>query len=356
MKTNEILGGFDALFDSLTPNEDIKIKGVELVDDPNEPANDTVAIDGDEPEVDEIPLSNDKPVDTEQDEVVEIDDNETSRVTAFFDAIAEQVGWDDIEDGSKPKSVDDFVKYMKEAVEQSSQPQYASDEIAELDEFVKNGGNIHDFFTATSADVDYKGIDLTDVENQKAVVREFLSEKGFSEVQIKRKLEKYEDADLLEDEATDAVEFLEESKEQKKKALLDEQRIANETSVQEQQKFYNNVVEQIEALTDVRGIKIPKEDKKTLMEYIFRVEADGRTKYQKDYSKSTKNLIESAYFTMKGDKLIENAKRSGETSATERLKNTLKTTKVGGSKQTINDGSPTPLWSVASQQLLRRPQ
>ena len=137
---------------------------------------------------------------------------------------------------------------------------------------------------------------------------------------------------------------------------MDEQRSAYDSIVAEQQKFYNNVVEQIESLTDVRGIKIPKEDKNVLMEYIFKVEPDGRTKYQKDYSKSTKNLIESAYFTMKGDKLIDNARRSGETSATERLKNTLKTNKVSGSKQTINNGSPTPLWSIASQQLLRRPQ
>jgi hypothetical protein len=59
---------------------------------------------------------------------------------------------------------------------------------------------------------------------------------------------------------------------------------------------------------------------------------------------------------MKGDVLLEQAKRSGETSATERLKNTLKSNKISGSKQTINNGSATPLWSIASQQLLRRPQ
>ena len=79
-------------------------------------------------------------------------------------------------------------------------------------------------------------------------------------------------------------------------------------------------------------------------------------KYQKEYAKSTKNLIESAYFTMKGDALISQAKRSGETSAVSRLKQTLSSNKISGSKQTINNGSAVPLWSLASQQLLRKPQ
>jgi len=279
-------------------------------------------------------------------------------VTAFFDAIAEQVGWNDITDDEKPKSVEDFVSYMKSAVEESSTPQYANDEVASLDQYIKTGGTMYDYFNGTTS-VDYDSVDLSNVESQKALVSEFLTTKGFSDTQIKRKLEKYQDADLLEDEATDAIEFLKESKEQNRKALLEEQRTAYDNTVKEQQIFYNSVVDQIEALSDVRGIKIPKEDKKVFKEYLLKIESDGKTKYQKDYSnpnRMIKNLIESAYFTMKGDVLIENAKRSGETSATERLKNTLKTNKVSGSKQSINNGSPAPLWSIASQQLLRRPQ
>jgi len=387
MKDNDVLGGFSAVFDTLSPNEDMKLKGFEVIEDANDPTTDTKALDINTPnpftiddEPDEIvetstPEESKKDVKTETEEekpkeVTEdskedekptetVDDSETEQVTAFFDAIAEQVGWNDITEEEKPKSVDDFVSYMKSAVEESSKPQYANDDIAALDEYVKAGGSLNDYFTNASLDVDYESLDVSDLDTQKALVKEFLTEKGFSDTQIKRKLEKYEDADLLEDEATDAVEFLKESKEQKKKALLEDQRTAYESNIKEQQTFYNNVTTQIEALADVRGIKIPKEDKKLLAEYIFRVEPDGRTKYQKDYSnpeKMAKNLIESAYFTWKGDKLIENAKRSGETSATERLKNTLKTNKVSGSKQSINNGSPTPLWSIASQQLLRRPQ
>jgi len=368
-KTNTVLGGFDAIFGEMMPNESIKIKGVELIDDPNEPARDTRPMEIDEDDEDDIPLDLEinpdievvenpekEPAATEQEKEIEnIDESEMEQVHAFFDAIAEQIGWSDVTDEEKPKSVEDFVTYMKEAVEASSVPQYANDQIAELDEFVKNGGSIQDYFSVSN-EVDYDGLDLSDLDTQKSLVGEYLKEKGFTDVQIKKKLEKYEDADLLEDEASDAIEFLKESKEENKKALLEAQKIAKATAIEEQQKFYNNVVTEIESLSDIRGIKIPKDDKKSLMEYIFKVESDGRTKYQKDYASKTKNLIESAYFTMKGDTLIDQAKRSGETSAVERLKKTLSSNKISGSKEKINNGSATPLWSIASQQLLRRPQ
>ena len=48
-------------------------------------------------------------------------------------------------------------------------------------------------------------------------------------------------------------------------------------------------------------------------------------KYTKDFNKNlSKNLIESAYFTMKADTLISNAKATGETSAAEKLRKMLR--------------------------------
>lgn len=381
-KDNEILGGFSALFDSITPNDNIKIKGVEVVEDPNDPTSDTVFDLQDEDDDDfnpftdrieededqstedlkEIESTEEPPAKKKEDKsteavaVEDIDENESTQVIAFFDAIAEQVGWTDISDEEKPKSVESFVEYLKSAVESSSVPSYANDDVAALDEYVKAGGKIEDYLSGAKLDVDYDSLDLSDVNTQKLVIEELMTNQGLSATQIRRKIEKYEDADLLQDEATDAIESLKEIKDENKKALLAEQKKEHDSTIKQQQTFYTNVVGEIEALTDVRGIKIPKEDKKTLMDYIFKVESDGKTKYQKEYSKSTKNLIESAYFTMKGDALISQAKRSGETSATERLKTTLKSNKVSGSKQIINNGSPAPLWSIASQQLLNRPQ
>lgn len=78
-------------------------------------------------------------------------------------------------------------------------------------------------------------------------------------------------------------------------------------------------------MTNIRGIAIPKEDRKALFDYIFKVDQTGQSQYTKDFNKNlSKNLIESAYFTMKADALINSAKNAGETSATEKLREKLR--------------------------------
>ena len=80
-------------------------------------------------------------------------------------------------------------------------------------------------------------------------------------------------------------------------------------------------------MTDIRGIAIPKEDRKALFDYIFKVDQSGMSQYQKDFNENlSKNLIESAYFTMKADALISGAERKGESSAAEKLRKMLRHT------------------------------
>jgi hypothetical protein len=89
--------------------------------------------------------------------------------------------------------------------------------------------------------------------------------------------------------------------------------------------FFEDVTKNINSLNDIRGISVPKEDRKALYDYIFKVDQSGVSQYQKDFNQNlTKNLIESAYFTMKGDALVNGAKRTGETSATEKLRKLLR--------------------------------
>ena len=64
-----------------------------------------------------------------------------------------------------------------------------------------------------------------------------------------------------------------------------------------------------------------------MFEYIFKVDQNGLSQYQKDFNKNlSKNLIESAYFTMKADALLSSAKKTGESSAAEKLRNMLRHT------------------------------
>ena len=373
--SNETLFGFEAISDMFSENhsnttlltgtpddtdlsdEDLEeLKKQSAKSRPATPGSKNKQVEEDEEEDEPVKDNKTNESEEEEEEVNEeetIDEEESSKVTALFDAIAEELEWefDDEEKEEKPKTVEDLVNYFRDVIKEQSVPQYANEEVAKLDEFVRNGGNLSDYFTVTP-EIDYENFDTTVEANQKQIVKMLLTEKGYSEKQIARKIEKYEDAGILEDEAEDALEAMKDIEESKKEQLLSQQKRAAEQRRAEQQDFIDSVVNEINAMNNVRGIKVPEKDKKALLAYIFKADANGKTQYQKDYSKSVKNLIESAYFTMKGDILLDTAKKMGTSSAIKNLKQSLRSTGVSKGNRRINTTSASSIFSRAVQQLL----
>lgn len=383
------LGGFEAVLDSFIPNpdggfrnsnidenvnvnadefeslddeelEDIKNNNIEVKNKKEKPVEE----DTEEEEIEEEDIE-DKPKrkpgrprkeetieeETEEEEGVE-DNNEENIVTNFFDAMAEKLNWEFEEDEDKPKSVDELINYFQNVIEENSKPEYSSEEVEALDNFVKQGGDLKKYLTI-DAELDLDDIDIEDEANQKLVVKQLLKEKGFSTKKIDKLVSRYEEAGLLEDEAQDALEDLKEIKEEKKKQLLEDQKKAYQIQLQRQQQFYDNVVSEIKGLKNIRGITVPEKDKKVLMDYILKPDTDGKTKYQKDYAKGgVKNLIESAYFTMNADKLIEAAKREGNNSAIDKFRRSLKSSSITTKSRKQATGSDDdPIWFSAARQL-----
>lgn len=383
------LGGFEAVLDSFIPNpdggfrnsnvdenvnvnadefeslddeelEDIKKNNIEVKNKKEKPVEE----DTEEEEIEEEDIE-DKPKrkpgrprkeetieeETEEEEGVE-DNNEENVVTNFFDAMAEKLNWEFEEDEDKPKSVDELINYFQNVIEENSKPEYSSEEVEALDNFVKQGGDLKKYLTI-DAELDLDDIDIEDEANQKLVVKQLLKEKGFSTKKIDKLVSRYEEAGLLEDEAQDALEDLKEIKEEKKKQLLEDQKKAYQIQLQRQQQFYDNVVSEIKGLKNIRGITVPEKDKKVLIDYILKPDTDGKTKYQKDYAKGgVKNLIESAYFTMNADKLIEAAKREGNNSAIDKFRRSLKSSSITTKSRKQATGSDDdPIWFSAARQL-----
>lgn len=276
--------------------------------------------------------------------------DETTIVTGFFDSLSEKLGWDDIEDDDKPKTVEDLIDYFNDVIEENSVPQYASEEVEQLDKFVKNGGNLRDYFSIDN-EIDLDDIDLEDESNQKLVLKEFLKEKGFNAKQIEKKLTKYEEAGILEDESQDAAEALKDIRENKKQQLLKDQENAAKLAAQRQQEYFDTVVNEIKGMDNIRGVKIPEKDKQILLEYIFKPTSDGMTKFQKDWSKSVKNLIESAYFTMKGDTLVKAAEVKGQNAAINKFKNSLNRTGVSRKTNKQDNTSTESMWNSFARRL-----
>lgn len=379
-KHNNILGGFETVIDSFIPKteqeqemqqlieneDDLEFDKNNIEDDPivekmkkdgkiekkdDDPIEEPEKKDNDKEEKTTVKVDkNDK---KEEDVIIDNqDDLEPQLITNFFDAIAERLNWSDVEDEDKPKDVDSLIDYFQKVIEEDSKPTYASEEMENLDNFVKQGGELSKYLKIEQ-EFDLDNIDLEDENNQKSIVKLLLREKGFNEKQIDKKIQKYEDAGLLEDEAEDALEDLKEIKEQKKEQLLAEQKRTFEEYKQRQQDFYNSVTNEIKDLKNIRGIAIPEKDKKVLIDYILKPDSDGKTKYQKDYAKdSIKNLIESAYFTMNADKLIEAAKREGSNTAINKFKNSLKNTSINSRSKTVDRNSDnTTIWNTFTRQL-----
>lgn len=384
------LGGFEAVLDSFIPNpdggfrnsnvdenvnvnadefeslddeelEDIKNNNIEVKNKKEKPVEEQ---DTEEEEIKEEDIE-DKPKrkpgrprkeetieeETEEEEEVE-DNNEENVVTNFFDAVAEKLNWEFEEGEDKPKNVDELINYFQNVIEENSKPEYSSEEVEALDNFVKQGGDLKKYLTI-DAELDLDDIDIEDEANQKLVVKQLLKEKGFSTKKIDKLVSRYEEAGLLEDEAQDALEDLKEIKEERKKQLLEDQKKAYQIQLQRQQQFYDNVVSEIKGLKNIRGITVPEKDKKVLMDYILKPDTDGKTKYQKDYAKGgVKNLIESAYFTMNADKLIEAAKREGNNSAIDKFRRSLKSSSITTKSRKQATGSDDdPIWFSAARQL-----
>ena len=383
------LGGFEAVLDSFIPNPDGGFRNSNIDENVNVNADEFESLDDEELEdikKNNIEVKNkkEKPVEegTEEEEIEEEDiedkpkrkpgrprkeetieeeieeeegvedNNEENVVTNFFDAMAEKLNWDFEEGEEKPKSVDELINYFQNVIEENSKPEYSSEEVEALDNFVKQGGDLKKYLTI-DAELDLDDIDIEDETNQKLVVKQLLKEKGFSTKKIDKLVSRYEEAGLLEDEAQDALEDLKEIKEERKKQLLEDQKKAYQIQLQRQQQFYDNVVSEIKGLKNIRGITVPEKDKKVLMDYILKPDTDGKTKYQKDYAKGgVKNLIESAYFTMNADKLIEAAKREGNNSAIDKFRRSLKSSSITTKSRKQATGSDDdPIWFSAARQL-----
>lgn len=383
------LGGFEAVLDSFIPNpdggfrnsnidenvnvnadefeslddeelEDIKKNNIEVKNKKENPVEEGT----EEEEIEEEDIENkpkrkpgrprkEETIEEEAEEEEDIEDNnEENVVTNFFDAMAEKLNWEFEEDEDKPKSVDELINYFQNVIEENSKPEYSSEEVEALDNFVKQGGDLKKYLTI-DAELDLDDIDIEDETNQKLVVKQLLKEKGFSTKKIDKLVSRYEEAGLLEDEAQDALEDLKEIKEERKKQLLEDQKKAYREQLQRQQQFYDNVVSEIKGLKNIRGITVPEKDKKVLMDYILKPDTDGKTKYQKDYAKGgVKNLIESAYFTMNADKLIEAAKREGNNSAIDKFRRSLKSSSITTkSRKQATSSDDDPIWFSAARQL-----
>lgn len=358
-KVDKPLAGFDILADfivgnkgggSFNPKDDEgqfqDIDPVDLqkqmsgddADDKTDLPDDKKKVDVKDKVVDE-PIK--KNIDTKKDEPEDVEDivkspedvEYESEISTFFGSeLAKKLKLDVDDKDLKFESIDEVLELMSEIVNDNSKPTYASEEVEAYDEFVKNGGNLKDFYKEIySGKLDTKAVDIEKEYDQRAVVRENLLNQGYREDKIKKMIGRYEESETLKEEAEDALELVNEFNQKKADSLLVEQRNSAQRVQKQQQKFYEDVNSTIKSISDIRGIPITEKQKRELLQYAFTPEDDGLSKYQKEYRTDVTNILESAFFAMnKKQKIVDDASKKGNSDAYKTLRDRLK---AKGNKQ-----------------------
>jgi hypothetical protein len=312
-----------------------------------------------DPSNEEKPAEDDKKTKKDLNKSTESKEDESEIVTPFFDLFQEELGWE-VEDENKPKTVGELVDYIQDLVEANTANNFADSTVAELNEYVKNGGDPYTFFRETygrTGDLDLESVDISDVKAQRQLVSENLRAKGYSNDRIQKTLSRYEDSGILEEEAEDALGELKETIELQKEQLVRQQQAEAERQRQEEIQFFQGVQGEIGKLDAIRGIPVTRAERDQLLRYIFQRDRDGLSPYQRDYYKNlSKNLIESAYFTMKGDKFVEKIKNKEQTSAAQALREKLRSRSSLGKNSQVTEKnlSDSAIWDTVANQLKPR--
>jgi len=271
-----------------------------------------------------------------------------SEASSFFAKdLTEKLGIELPED-SKIESMEDVVGQLIYIVKENSKPSFANPDIDKLNQFVENGGEIKEYFnTVFSGSLNLDKIDLKKDSDQKLIIREHMVNQGYKEDRIKRALDRFEEAGVLEDQAEDAFDLVKEYNEKQAKKLLAEQEKFALEEQNAKQEFVNSVYNNVQQSKEILGVPVSELDKKLLIDYILKPDKNGLTEMQKDYNdpqKRVTNLIETAYFKKFQDKISSGKQRQGEKKAYEEIREKLKAGKgkrSAGGNTNFNEASPT---------------
>jgi hypothetical protein len=289
-----------------------------------------------------------EPVDIDE---VDLSDIEPEIAALFQEKLYQELGITKEED-DEMKTIDDVIGYVKAMVEEYSQPVFANEEVEKLNKYVEDGGDLKTYFNYRYGGVvDINKVNLEKEADQQAVIREYFKtlEKDYPEEKIEKRIQRYDETGSLKEEAEEAHEWLKNYREKESKKLLVEQENVRKESEKQQLKFQNDVISYIRSSKAINGIQLNTKEKEQLVRDIFAVDKEGKTNYQKRYTENlTKNLVDSAFNTMFGDKYYKEISKKADSEAALKLKKKLeiskKTPKLKSS-DSVEQSSPDELFT-----------
>lgn len=166
--------------------------------------------------------------------------------------------------------------------------------------YIEDGGDPNKFINSISAPIDFENIDLENIDNQKAVLSEFLKIQGYTDEEIREELIDYEDSLLLEKKSATALNKLKTFYSKQSDKLLQEQEALKELQAKELEEYVENIRNTIKESNNLGGLNVSASDKKDFEKYLLSRGTDGLTQYERDIQENPiKTQIELAYLKYK---------------------------------------------------------
>lgn len=196
-------------------------------------------------------------------------------------------------------------------------------------DYLEQGGDPKKFVEAQSAVLDYDNLDLSDEDNQKAVIKEWLKAQDYSNEEIKETLQDYEDSLLLEKQAKLAVKKLEKLDNQRTQLLVKEQEQQAQVIENQIKEYVTGVQTFIKGSNEIAGLAINTNEKQVFEDYLFKKDKSGLTQYQKDINEDPqKTQIELAFIKFKKYDFSKVAKKA-ESTAAQKIRKSILTKNEG---------------------------
>jgi len=220
---------------------------------------------------------------------------------------------------------------------QNSAPQYASAEIERLNEYVTAGGDLGSYFDSRfRGGIDLDQLDVETKSDQELIVREYFRLQEAPDDEIGKRIDRYDETGILEDEAGNALKYLKKHSQKESEKLLVEQQKVQERNIKEQQKLYQDVLSNIKKKEEILGMPVNQKQRDQLVKAIFDVDKTGVSGLQKAYNEDPiESLILSAYVSLYKDELGKKIERKAGSDAARNMKRKLENNKKGKKIQNL---------------------
>jgi hypothetical protein len=298
------------------------------------PEEDGKAIEGEASAVEE--KDTEEPVLEEEEESSEEEEGDALRV---FAELQRDKGLIDYKDDEFEGSEEWLLQKVDETIDSKVQDYKDSmpAEVRYLLDNYEDGVPLNTLLNMQSQEQVYESITLENVEKsetlQKNLVKDLLLKSGWSEERANKKIQRYEDAGVLYEEAEEALSSLVDVQKQQKEQYVVKQKEEQKQRIQAHEQWLENLNDHISKKEEILpGFKLSPKDKDNLYKGITKLDKNGENEIMRLRKKDPEFDLKIAYLAtvLKWD--FSAFERQSTTKSTRKLAAAIKSTKKTGSR------------------------